>query len=1461
MSIYRKKSRNAKNFSNIRILIIILSLLLGQSLLLFLKFNTNPGYIDDIISNEELETAGDAYINIITPENRTYTEPMSGHYPATYGFENDPQGTYGTDISFFDEWTGNVGSFLRINTLDGPYDGHNKLFWIFDSQAGGLTTGVHNFDNPQSSGTIEFWVRMEGAADVGSTDRFHQIHFRKSDNTIAFRAQLKMLEGGWVSGDRADVAYYNGATWVEFADGEDLAWYRHRIDFNCTESKYSWYIYHTDGSLLASITNIDFENPMTTLDEIYFTSITSHYRGATYWDAFGFDWEDNYNIGDNLHEGLLLGFNSNVTLDWIGYSLDGNPNNTILGNTTISFPKYDGLHSIQVSGNDTVGTMSQSDIRYFTTKMFNLKTPENITYTEPMSGYYPGTYGFENDAIGTDPIGWTDGSDSNCDSLVVQEKAGHKMVIYMDDDNGGAKARLSNYFPDVSYGMIEFWYMPEDATTWFSFRFMNIGLTEIRLEIAIEGDKWKYSPTYTIYYDIPNVPLPQDNMWQHVKIYFECTSGGYHGLGQYKFETIIDGVSSGELPFQENATSISSLYISSLNAGITDSWLDAVGYSWDPDYNIGDNQNEGLLLGFDSNVRLDYLEYSLDGNPTKNILGNTTFAMPSNGVHTIQVFGNDTIGNPYQSEQRYFTVSLATNIYEPSLSDGIVSPLIGDQKTLFTFEVNYTDLDDNPPEFVKVIINETEYMMTKQNPSDMNYTDGCIFQYSTYLNPSSFNYTYNFDCSDGIYSNSTSLFNNLNVLKTNLYEPQLLFPDVSPDLGGYNTMFNYTVWYFDEDNNQPNIINITIDQTTYLMSKYDAYDTNSTDGLLYFYNTSLDIGYYQFQINCSDGKFENSTNWIDGPEVNPFYTGIDVTLLNPLNMSSYFTGWVNFEWFSLDAPYGVVNYTFQISNVSDFSDIVFEKEDIVELPISTNLSVHVVFPTGIYYWRVCPVFDSFVGNWSDFFIFNLTVNNFAPSLNFGSVRPTLGDQFTIFNFTVSYFDQDNNSPLFLNVSINGTSHAMEKVESLDTDYTDGCVFQYLTTLLYASYNYTYSFSCSDGKYLYSSTVFNNLEVNPANHFAPQLLNPQISPVIGGISTLFNFTVWYFDADDNLPSFINITIDSLDFSMLQHNPSDTNAIDGILFYFSTTLNIGIHSFMVYCSDGKFTNSTESIIGPEINPFIGVSPPTLLNPIYNAEIPSQSINFSWSSLNPAFGPVNYTLQISNTVDFSILLYEITDIHELLDITEVQVDVDLPTGIYYWRVKAKFGTLEGDWSNIFKFNILINNFTPILISDTIFPLSGNQNTIFKFTVVYQDLDNNAPVYIRIIINGKLFLMEKQIPNDNNYLDGCTYQFLTLLKPSEEAYTYSLECYDGAYYASTSTYLGPIVSDEVPIYDKNDGLNNLNAENILALSISLILGIGIVVPSILLTERIIRKKKSKLKIKSKTSMKPKNSVIKKNK
>ena len=489
------------------------------------------------------------------------------------------------------------------------------------------------------------------------------------------------------------------------------------------------------------------------------------------------------------------------------------------------------------------------------------------------------------------------------------------------------------------------------------------------------------------------------------------------------------------------------------------------------------------------------------------------------------------------------------------------------------------------------------------------------------------------------------------------------------------------------------------------------------------------------------------------------------------------------------------------------------------------------------------------------------LNENEPVLSNGLVSPLIGDQNTEFTFSVNYTDFENNQPDFVDVIVNGSGFIMTKLIPSDINYTDGCIYEFSMYLIPSAYNYTYIFNCSDGKYTNSSMFFNNLEVNPANYFAPQLLNLQVTPVSGGLITTFEFSVWYFDEDNNLPTFVNLTIADTDFSMIQFNPSDFNAIDGILFYFNTALNFGFHSFQVNCSDGKFTNSTELIIGPEVNPFYGVPPIILLNPIYNAGLPADWINFSWISLNASFGTVNYSLQISSVINFSTLLYEIINISETPNTSGIQLDINLPTGIYYWRVRPTFSIFDGDWSNNYKLNIIRNDFAPILISDTIFPLSGNQNTIFKFTATYQDLDNNAPVSIRIIINGRPYLMEKQNPNDFDYTDGCIYQFLTLLTPSEEPYTYSLECYDGVFYDSTSIYEGPIVSNDVPIYDRNEGLKNRDSENVIALSISLIIGIGIVVPSVWLTKIKSGKIKSKSIIKSKTGLKTKQSISKKNK
>ncbi len=62
---------------------------------------------------------------------------------------------------------------------------------------------------------------------------------------------------------------------------------------------------------------------------------------------------------------VSLAFSLSKTTSWIGYSIDGHPNVTILGNTNIQ--TSDGRHALVVYANDTIGQMGSSNPVHFIT--------------------------------------------------------------------------------------------------------------------------------------------------------------------------------------------------------------------------------------------------------------------------------------------------------------------------------------------------------------------------------------------------------------------------------------------------------------------------------------------------------------------------------------------------------------------------------------------------------------------------------------------------------------------------------------------------------------------------------------------------------------------------------------------------------------------------------------------------------------------------------------------------------------------------------------------------------------------------------------------------------------------------------------------------------------------------------------------------------------------------------------
>ncbi|MFW9877373.1 MAG: OmpL47-type beta-barrel domain-containing protein, partial [Candidatus Thorarchaeota archaeon] len=83
--------------------------------------------------------------------------------------------------------------------------------------------------------------------------------------------------------------------------------------------------------------------------------------------------------------------------------------------------------------------------------------------------------------------------------------------------------------------------------------------------------------------------------------------------------------------------------------------------------------------------------YSLDEKANHTILGNTTIPIPDDGVHSIQVFGNNSIGAIYQSVLRYFSIDITTPII--SINNPYPNEFFGNNAPNFEISIDEPNLN------------------------------------------------------------------------------------------------------------------------------------------------------------------------------------------------------------------------------------------------------------------------------------------------------------------------------------------------------------------------------------------------------------------------------------------------------------------------------------------------------------------------------------------------------------------------------------------------------------------------------------------------------------------------------------------------------------------------------------------------------------------------------------------------
>ena len=133
---------------------------------------------------------------------------------------------------------------------------------------------------------------------------------------------------------------------------------------------------------------------------------------------------------------VALTFTVDNATSWMGYSLDGAANTTILGNTTLSL--LEGSHSVVVYANDTLGKMGASDTVHFTVSFIPpnimVLSPENRTYSSSMVAL---TFTVDNV---TSWMGYSLDGQSNTTTLenttLTLLEGSHSVVVYANDTLG-----------------------------------------------------------------------------------------------------------------------------------------------------------------------------------------------------------------------------------------------------------------------------------------------------------------------------------------------------------------------------------------------------------------------------------------------------------------------------------------------------------------------------------------------------------------------------------------------------------------------------------------------------------------------------------------------------------------------------------------------------------------------------------------------------------------------------------------------------------------------------------------------------------------------------------------------------------------------------------------------------------------------------------------------------------------
>lgn len=379
----------------------------------------------------------------------------------------------------------------------------------------------------------------------------------------------------------------------------------------------------------------------------------------------------------------------------------------------------------------------------------------------------------------------------------------------------------------------------------------------------------------------------------------------------------------------------------------------------------------------------------------------------------------------------------------------------------YKFFVEYfdNDTDNVPPQQIYVNIKELSknFSLTQENVGDINYTDGAIFS-SKYIElPDNITYNYRFYVKDGLRNAS------LPKIESNYFKIKIHLPPTIKSVP-YEHSFN------------DGIDNWTLTGTGWNI----LYQNNQYDNRSRLYNGEWNAVYFgtfhDHPLNYTYQTVKTDTS-LNGSFTSPFYdfTNLDKNL-TPIARMGLRTSINSGD--SIELLVNVNGTGWQDVPLKTFSDVENEwyieklnltkyKGDYVKFRFQASLDDNLDF-------------SNYKGFIIDYFAIQNFTNDFSPSTIFNmdiDIRSSKDLAFQRVQFSINYFDPDNNYPEYIYLEIENTNYSMVNYfgdwnASSNIEGDQGIYF--VKSLCLNDFtNKSFQFHISDGNFTFSTQIYNS----------------------------------------------------------------------------------------------------------------------------------------------------------------------------------------------------------------------------------------------------------------------------------------------------------------------------------------------------------------------------------------------------